>query len=385
DQELLISSADDLPYKPLRLSSGLSDVTINSIHVERQNQAPFDIDFAPPINWARFLSLFAAASFILFLLYYLTQARHGFQPTFYAGSLLIFFILVLFFFDRSYYSALYFHNGQDGISQYLNAGEPDTFEKIRRKVFIDDAEVKADLEFLKSPIWFKPAQAQQAKVPLNIHIKDLQIIQKNGDIEFKKDISENIRNLPAQTFKLGFLGGSQTWGAGASDQFHSWPSLTVQAASALAKFPVLGINFSECGTGIKKFLYEVPEIIKAHPDLLIVNFGANDQALPDQEFNQFLYAFHQKLEENKIKVLYSIEPVNTESLKEETPKAELIRKFAAKTQAHLTDLHKLLASAQIVNTGLIWQDQIHFTNYGHRLAADFFMNTPELQESFKKR
>lgn len=390
NNELLETLPDQLPYRPLRLSSGLSATSvykIKALNATANNSSDIqkiEINFSAPFNLVRFVIMFFILVFALSMILYFTYNKYALSVVTYLFFLILFFTSTYYFFDRYYYSHLYFRAQHDGVSQYLEANEFIDFEKYRRQFFSVDKTNPKDFEFINSPIWFKPAQTQQLRPKMNIHIKDLQIIKPNGDIEFKKDITTDLKKMSNTVYKIGFLGGSQTWGAGATDQFQSWPSLIIQELNKKTNRPVVGINFSECGTGIKKFKAVMPEIIKAKPNLLILNFGANDFSLPTEEFLKFLYIIQKDFNDNNIEVLYSIEAVNTEINDDETPKGEILRSFTKQFNQKLLNLHNHLSFTDLVNSGLIWNDQIHFTNYGHRLTADFFIQQAQLLESIKK-
>ena len=52
-------------------------------------------------------------------------------------------------------------------------------------------------------------------------------------------------------------------------------------------------------------------------------------------------------------------------------KHESLEKVGAEYSIPLLDLHEFMAEPAIYDSGLIWWDQVHFTQYGHDLAAKF--------------
>lgn len=289
-----------------------------------------------------------------------------------------FLTFILFSFDNYYWSNLY-------ISERVNPAYNKkidfilSLEKHRKNKFIKEDDVIKQKQFLDLPIWFEPFRIMQQS-DLEAEINDFQIIDASGNASFKKNIEDDVLKYNKEKYlKIAFIGGSQTWGAGATGINNTFVSLIIKDLAHKTKHKVVGINFSICGGVLYNFLERSDLILKFKPDLFIVNFGANDGETIDSHFEHQMKEFIDKIKQEKINMLFSIEALSHEYIANEPPKAEIIREFALKHNINLVSLHNHLSLPKIRDSGLLWHDQVHFTDFGHILASQFFINT----ESYK--
>lgn len=384
DSKLVKKFSYSLPITPLRFMSSFNPSTIYSISSIDKNNISTQLDFNTDLSFKRLFfifSLFLTAS--LFVLY--IKKNHSQKWSILFMYQLTILILISFFYIFDYvYWAHHYSNGRNNPERNINSDIALVFENLRKKIFINVNELENQNKFLHEKIWFKPFQDLQQK-DMGIGINDFQIIDSDKGTKFKKNIDDEILRLQRQpVIKLGFVGGSQTWGTGATSLNKTWPAQIVADLSKKTHRKVVAINFSICGGVLYNFNERSGLISKFKPDLLIVNFGANDIKTPDQHFRYQLKKFDNILTENKINTLYSIEALSHEDQSPETPKSELIRNFLALQNKDVQSLHNYFKSPDVFDSGHLWHDQLHFTDFGHTQATHFFTNTPAYLDLLQK-
>ena len=83
-------------------------------------------------------------------------------------------------------------------------------------------------------------------------------------------------------------------------------------------------------------------------------------------------------------MLFSIEALSIEHSVGETVKAPLIKRLVGNKNFQTVSLHEYIAKAETRNSGLLWQDHVHFTDFGHTQAAKFFINTESVKKLTRK-
>lgn len=311
----------------LRFRSGEKPAFVNDIEVTGRNKQRLRLDFSSKFQYVRFLSLFGGLLLLALIVGFATRnPNFGFTVTFVFLSLGI----ILLIFDKFYWSRLY---------------------------------VTTDL---------KPAQA-------DITIDDIQIIDRHGNVTAARSI-DSLPAISAGALKIAIAGGSQSWGGGASSLGATWGARFIKELAQKTGRNVVGVNFSICGGKLYNFMQRTDQILKFRPDLLIVNFGFNDDVTPDSHLESQLNDFVAQLAAAKLNVLFSIEAISIEHRAHETEKASLIRRLVSKGNYETISLHDYMAKSETRNDGLLWQDHVHFTDFGHVQTAKFFINT----ESVKK-
>ena len=236
------------------------------------------------------------------------------------------------------------------------------------------------VEEFRKKIFHVPSD--EVKRPADIKIDDLQIIDRNGNVTAARSIDSALAD--SKVLKIAIAGGSQSWGGGASSLSATWGARFVKALAQKTGRDVVGVNFSICGGKLFNFMQRNDLILKFKPDLLIVNFGFNDEITPDSYFESQMNEFLEKLAAAKLNVLFSIEALSIEHSPGETVKAPLIRSLASNRNFETVSLHEHLAKAEMRNSGLLWQDHVHFTDYGQVQTAKFFINTETVKKLTSK-
>lgn len=380
---------NDVPYskfeyafehKPIRFMGGFHPTSISKISYIDVGGKKSVINFKAPFSYKTFGITFLILLIISgFIILSLRKTNTAWNSGF--ACLLTFFILssIFYLFDNYYWSHLYV-SAKPNPANENNIGMIGNFENFRKNLFISQADVHAQDLFLHQHIWFEPFQSLQQK-DMGIGINDFQIIDTHGNTTFRKDISEDLKRINKSNYlKIAFAGGSQTWGTGATRLNKTWPALIVQKLAEQTNRNVIGINFSICGGILYNFIQRADLINEFRPDLFILNFGANDWNTPDIHFKFQLQEFAKKINLQENNILVSIEAKSYEDGTAETKKAPLIRQFAEENKLPLVSLHDYYKSPEVVDSGNMWHDQLHFTDFGHIQTSRFFTKT----DSYKK-
>lgn len=358
---------------PVWISSGLEPVTVTRV----QAGDFLNTDFSAPYSKMRFVFIFLGLMVVSSLL--LLTFRGQFAPVLLGCCVVFTLVAVIFGFDRYYWSRQY-------IAKIYNPGNTLAtplgleFEERRKSFFEQFKSNQAEeMSFLdKSEVPLSGYAGIQKAPRIEAHIFDWQLIASDGNIKFQQKVKEELELLAKQkNYRVGFLGGSQTWGAGAVTVKDSFPSLVIQQLQRPGR-RVVGANFAHCGDLAFNIYKSLSLVSSFDPDLLIVNFGANDSETKDKQFLFYLLKINEWSKHHKAKILFSIEGFNhienKASASNEVVKAPLIREFAKAYKFEVVSLNDYLNSPELRHSGIIWIDQIHFTNFGHRLAARFFSN-----------
>tara|TARA_R110000868_G_scaffold258137_10_gene515428 strand:- start:5490 stop:7109 length:1620 start_codon:yes stop_codon:yes gene_type:complete len=185
----------------------------------------------------------------------------------------------------------------------------------------------------------------------------------------------------SQCKRLLFLGSSQTIGAGASDLDKTF---FVRTHHNLA-----GRGFTECLVSLNLSISgakaaEVAENFESNfldfkPDLVIVNLSSNDDYLSLRTGLTKLLDLNQKY---GFKTIFLEEANSSIANKDEkgiVAKHGIMRDVAAKYAVPTLHLHEMIKANQNSELGVLWWDFVHYTDYGHRIVADWL--TDKLMDS----
>ncbi len=339
----------------LRFRSGEKPAFVNDIEITGRNKLRMRLNFSPKFQYVRFFGIFSGLLVLALLVGFATRnPNYGFTVIFVFLSLGI----ILFIFDKFYWSRLYLTREMNPAHEF-SSGVVLSFEDWRKN-------------------FFKESEKPQ-KVQADITIDDIQIIDRHGNVTAARSI-DSVPANSAGALKVAIAGGSQSWGGGASSLGATWGARFVKELAQKTGRHVIGVNFSICGGKLYNFMQRTDQILKFRPDLMIVNFGFNDEVTPDSHLESQLNDFVAQLAAAKLNVLFSIEAISIEHRAQETVKAPLIRRLVSKGNYETVSLHDYIAKSETRNGGLLWQDHVHFTDFGHVQTAKFFINT----ESVKK-
>ncbi|MBY0553761.1 SGNH/GDSL hydrolase family protein [bacterium] len=362
-------------YKPIRFMGGISPVNISAINFTDVADKTTALNFKTIFSIKIFLICLTIISVLsLVILIFFRKNIQVWNISYTALSVLLLVSLVFYVFDNYYWSHLYLTEKTNPTAK-TGTKILNNLEQYRNKLFVSKSDLHGQHFFLHQNIWFQPFQKLQQK-NLGIGINDFQIIDSNGHTIFKKDINSDIEKINQSNYlKVAFIGGSQAWGGGATSLNKTWAALIIKTLATKTNRKVVGINFSICGGVLYNFIERADLINKFKPDLFIASFGANDLPTPDLHFKFQLKEFSEKINLKQINTLLTIEAYSHEYSETETPKATFIRQFAVENELPLVSLHEYFQSPAVVDSGNMWHDQLHFTDFGHILSSRFFTNT----------
>lgn len=222
-----------------------------------------------------------------------------------------------------------------------------------------------------------------------LRVKEAEWVDKELEIISDKVMTDYSDNSQPT---IMFIGTSQTWGAGASKLQRTFPfliekELNEQLATSSSegkylnqllevsddkKFKVINIGVSGSVSGALLRKYK-EDWIELNPKLVLINLSNNDfqYGLSEDGFRSNLSQMIELNNENMIKTILIVEPRSVE-LTEENPFIHTLFELAETYQLPLIDLNQHVEEKN--DSGLIWWDFIHFTDYGHQLAADYISN-----------
>lgn len=199
------------------------------------------------------------------------------------------------------------------------------------------------------------------------------ILGDRNPIEKRDDVLERLRRdyegrYVGQRHRLIFIGTSQTWGSGASKNGLDWVSLVQRKLDEVSKY-----RRYECiNTGISgeeaPALYDLyeKEWIAYEPRTTIINLGNNDQ--DHALFEETLKRFVKLNQEKGIQTVFVLEANDVNAPAEHIERNHIIMSnMAQELGIPLIDLHGFMGENR--DTGFQWWDFVHFTDFGHQLAA----------------
>lgn len=198
--------------------------------------------------------------------------------------------------------------------------------------------------------------------------------------------------------KVMLVGSSQTWGAGASSldttfghrleellnqqlaESDASGSHSAQVLGISTDQPIKVINTGISGTTSNDLLAEYKKHwLALAPKVTIINLANNDDyfGVTKDQFSANLQEFIDLNKEKQIKTILVVEARSNESSESESPHQEVkefqqvVKEVAAINQIPVIDLNQYLENQ--IDSGLLWWDFVHPTDYGHSLIAKFLL------------
>jgi lysophospholipase L1-like esterase len=183
------------------------------------------------------------------------------------------------------------------------------------------------------------------------------------------------RKSDKSTYRVLFIGSSQTVGAGAKDledtffvRVHQYLSEAISP-----KFHLESVNLSVSGYRAEKLLRDFQSRYRDFPpDLVVINLSFND----GRSAENFFTAMTEFLDFNEtagIKTILLEEAYSTET---DPPRGlfanhQVLRRLGRKYRVPVLPLHDFLSESAKLGNGRLWWDQVHLTSYGQELTADW--------------
>lgn len=200
-------------------------------------------------------------------------------------------------------------------------------------------------------------------------------IQKTYDVENREN-----------AYRILFIGGSQTWGEGASQEGKTFvrvlERLLNEKIPGKAKYECINGGIPSAVSDDLLLLY-ANNWIKLKPKLVVINLSNNDAYKnPPGRFSENLQLFIDINKKNDIKTIFVLEPNATERLTSRfidiSQHQRVMRNVARKNDIPLLNMQEHLAARY--DEGFLWWDIAHLTDFGQKLFADrLFSEIVQLQ------
>jgi lysophospholipase L1-like esterase len=198
-----------------------------------------------------------------------------------------------------------------------------------------------------------------------------EVVEQVNNIEHEPEILERIAKTYQavhKNFRIMFIGRSQTWGAGVSE---NEDTISQQTENILNKLQ-LPVKFECINTGISggrsAHLFELYKQtwVSLKPDLVAINMSNSE--VNHAVFKKSLEKFVQLNNEKKIRTVFILEPSYVER-DGDNPiiNHEIMRSVAKLQKIPIIDLHAYMKKHS--DDGLTWWDNVHMTSFGQRVAA----------------
>lgn len=170
--------------------------------------------------------------------------------------------------------------------------------------------------------------------------------------------------------RILFLGGSQTWGSGATTEAEVWTRLLEKMLNdANPERAIECINVAMSGATSTTLLpqYRDDWRKRFRPHLTVVNLGHNDLAINEFGFN--LAAFVDLAKEVQSDLVFVLEPNSPEDPTSYLAHNHFVMRFVAKERnVPVIDLPTFFHGAH--DRGFLWWDLVHQTSAGQQLMAE---------------
>lgn len=197
--------------------------------------------------------------------------------------------------------------------------------------------------------------------------------------EKQQEILDN--NLKVKT--IMFLGSSQTRGEGASIKGNSFVEKFIGLLNQTSNQKFIAFNTGLSGLDSSELVSHYINYWSNIPtDFLIVNLSSNDcsQGRDVKKFAeelQTLIDFNFAQKNKKTQLIFLVEAESKEVNSEESIFQKTMKEIAVKNKIPLLDTHQHLLTQN--DTGILWWDFVHPTDYGHQLIAEYlYANLKEL-------
>jgi len=178
------------------------------------------------------------------------------------------------------------------------------------------------------------------------------------------------RQRPPGTRRVLFLGGSTTWGSGASSESQAWVARVERALrqrTSLDGSRYQCVNAGICAQGSPMLVPQFEnDWIQLDPFLVVASMSVNDHRV--DLFRDNLTRLIQLCEQRDIRLVFSLEPGARVGAPDKTlDMHEVMRSLAQEHGIALVDATDI--ADQEARGGWVWWDPVHLTDFGNRLYA----------------
>jgi lysophospholipase L1-like esterase len=177
----------------------------------------------------------------------------------------------------------------------------------------------------------------------------------------------------SSTYRVLFIGSSQTVGAGAKDledtffvRVHHYLSEAISP-----KFQLESVNLSVSAYRAEELLPDFKSRYRDfQPDLVVINLSFNDRRSPENFFDAMTrFLDFTNAAGIKTILLEEANSVETDSPKGFFANHQILRRLGRKYRVPVLPLHDFLSESARLGNGTLWWDQVHLTSYGQEMTA----------------
>ena len=201
---------------------------------------------------------------------------------------------------------------------------------------------------------------------------------KEACVEGMRPATDDGKSEKSSTYRVLFIGSSQTLGSGAKDledtffvRVHRYLSEAIAP-----KFHLESVNMSVSSYRAEELLPHFKSLYRDFvPDLVVINLSFNDRRSPEIFFD----AMKGFLDFNGVAGIktilleeaYSVEGfrVETDSPQGLVANHQVLRRLGRNYRVPVLPLHDFLSKSARLGNGTLWWDQVHLTSYGQELTA----------------
>jgi lysophospholipase L1-like esterase len=191
---------------------------------------------------------------------------------------------------------------------------------------------------------------------------------ENVDSYFTAPKPYLLPKLTPQLKRVIFLGSSQTEGEGATKVENIWPSRVCEHLKTKSK-NLICLNLAKKGSRAVLMLDALGAQDIGPNDLVFFNMGNNDRIR--ENFEGALTRMLNLIERTKAHFFIIYEPnnpqVNSSKL---VANHEVLAEVCKSHKWPCFDMHRYLMRSEFYDSGHMWQDHVHATNYTHRLMSE---------------
>jgi len=183
-------------------------------------------------------------------------------------------------------------------------------------------------------------------------------------------IKNRYDRMPLNTYRILFVGSSQTLGGGTSYNNENFVRIVERKLNERNNKNI----YYECINGgvagfESKTLFHIyeDEWLTLKPKLVVINLSNNDS--DRAVFSQYLERFVALNKSQGIQTAFILEANSIEENPGSLPLHSVMKKIGKKYKIPVMNLHQFLLDNY--NKGFLWWDPVHLASFGHALAGNF--------------
>lgn len=192
----------------------------------------------------------------------------------------------------------------------------------------------------------------------------------NDNAQYLSNFYQKIINH--EDVKIGFLGGSITYGAVATPSTNRFSTLLVQRLSDYYATNVIEINAGQGATDSLTGVFRLDQdIISKSPDLVVIDFAVNDGGYLHDEYTAYDSIVHRLLDHNIGVILFY---ATTDLGQNAQFWQNTIAQHYGIPAISLKDAYYPLVQSGTISASYFLGDTLHPNNTGHAIIADLIFN-----------